>query len=87
MKMILLFAVLLLSCVKEDDQKARSINTTNLSAVANTTNSDDFSDLKKEGDEECDSEEDLEKKIMEEAKKKPEKAFKLQGGDTGCSTD
>lgn len=42
---------------------------------------DDFSDLK-EKDESCDTEEDLEKKIEEQAKKK--EAFKLQGGDGGC---
>ncbi len=86
MRLILLFSILLFSCVKEESKtsKARSLTAT---ASEVTTSSNDFSDLKKEGDEGCDSEEDLEKKIMEEAKKKPEKAFKLQGGDTGCSTD
>jgi hypothetical protein len=42
---------------------------------------DDFSDLKKD-DESCDTQEDLEKKIEEQARKK--QAFQLQGGDEGC---
>lgn len=42
---------------------------------------DDFSDLKQK-DESCDTEEDLEKKIEEQARKK--KAFQLQGGDENC---
>lgn len=42
-------------------------------------------DFDKKKDESCDTEEDLEKQI-EEAKKKQE-AFKLQGGDPGCTTD
>ncbi len=45
---------------------------------------DDFSDLK-EKDESCDTEEDLEKKIEEQAKK--QEAFKLQGGDGGCEVN
>lgn len=45
---------------------------------------DDFSDLK-EQDESCDTEEDLEKKIEEQAKK--QEAFKLQGGDGGCEVN
>jgi len=45
---------------------------------------DDFSDLK-EKDESCDTEEDLEKKIEEQVKKK--EAFKLQGGDGGCDAN
>ena len=42
---------------------------------------DDFSDLEKK-DESCDTQEDLEKKIEEQARKK--QAFQLQGGDEGC---
>ncbi len=45
---------------------------------------DDFSDLKKD-DEACDTQEDLEKKIEEQARQK--QAFKLQGGDEGCTVD
>ena len=56
---------------------------TKSSAMATTSTQDLNLEEDKEG---CSNEEDLEKKIMEEAKKKPEEAFKLQGGDTGCST-
>ena len=47
---------------------------------------DDFSDLKAldKKDGACDTEEDIEKKIMEQAKSKP---ALLQGGDTGCTVE
>lgn len=83
MKMILALCTLLfLSCHKEEAPKVAQVQQ---SAVVQAE--DDFSDLKKKDDESCDTEEDLEKKIMEQAKKKPAKAFKLQGGDTGCTTN
>ncbi len=84
MKLIILsFLIFVSSCVEEQEKKPTSLS----AASAMQAKSKDFSDLEKTEDEGCDSKEDLEKKIMEEARKKPEKAFKLQGGEPGCSTD
>ena len=57
--------------------KGLELESNNLQATAK----DDFSDLEKK-DESCDTEEDLEKKIEDQARKK--QAFQLQGGDEGC---
>lgn len=73
-----LLSLVLISCQQETKVAADT------SAVQKIEPSADVVFDKKK-DESCDTEEDLEKQI-EEAKKKPE-AFKLQGGDSGCSTD
>lgn len=82
-----------MGCQKQDRNTVVVTNGTALN-LTNSTNApagnesgatamkaeDDFSDLKakKEG---CTTEEELKKKLEEEAKKK---AFKLQGGNTDC---
>ncbi|MEC7276901.1 MAG: hypothetical protein VXV96_11325 [Bdellovibrionota bacterium] len=82
MKNLLFISLLLLlfSCEKE----AETTSTTDaVSGAASSTLSQAKDPLfEQEKDEACDTEEDLEKKI-EEAAKKPE-AISLQGGDTGC---
>ena len=85
MKYLVLSLLFLTSCMPE---KKAAITTADSAPVQNsmTTNKDDFSDLEKKTDGGCTTEEDLEKKIMEKTKKGPAKAFKLQGGDPGCST-
>jgi hypothetical protein len=83
MKLLLLLSLLVISCQKKTEQLNSSTTQTS-NIVAN-----DFSDLEKlekKDDESCDTEEDLEKKIMEEAKKKHEQAYKLKGGDAENST-
>jgi hypothetical protein len=84
MKLIILCSLLFISCVQEKETKQTKVSASSSLSKAKV---DDFSDLEKKDDEGCDTKEDLEKKIMEEAKKKPEKAFQLQGGDPGCSTN
>ncbi len=83
---IILFSLLFLfSCQQTESSMSKSSSIpgqdqSSLQAKAE----DDFSDLK-EKDESCDTEEDLEKKIEEQAKK--QEAFKLQGGDEGCEVN
>lgn len=82
MKILTLFVLLLtIGCQKEEAPK-NAVPLTGSSQAVSQSNDIDF-DKKK--DESCDTEEDLERQI-EEAKKKEPTAFKLQGGDTGCST-
>ena len=82
-----LLGLLLFGCNKESDEKSSShLSISGGNSKSVSSSSDDFSDLeKKEEDESCDTTEDLEKKIEEKAKK--QEAFKLQGGDPGCTTD
>lgn len=79
MKHIFFIGLILLIGCQEQKKAAAPVQ----SAVVQSE--DDFSDLEKKDDGSCDTTEDLEKKIIE-AKKKPKQAFKLQGGDSGCST-
>ena len=84
-KLILIaFSLILFSCNKEESSLP-SNSTSSSSALSSANDPNDFSDLEKKDDESCDTTEDLEKKIEEKAKK--QEAFKLQGGDEGCSTD
>ncbi|GEM_PF-2911627 len=95
MKLILAFLLLIVTLTScQQETKSTDSNTTDaVSGAASTSlkahdTAIDFDKDKDKGkakDESCDTEEDLEKQI-EAAKKKPE-AFKLQGGDSGCSTD
>ena len=78
------FLLIILGCNKEEAQSSSNLSTTS-SAVSSSQDPNDFSDLEKKDDESCDTTEDLEKKIKEKSKK--QEAFKLQGGDEGCSTD
>lgn len=82
---VFLVALILMvnSCQKEEKAAATSDGVSG-AASAVTPKAADI-DFDKKKDEACDTEEDLEKQI-EEAKKKQE-AFKLQGGDGGCTTD
>lgn len=73
------------SCNKEDGSAQSSLSTQESASSAVSSGTEDFSDLEKKKDESCDTTEDLEKKIEEKAKK--QEAFKLQGGDPGCTTD
>lgn len=66
----------LMACQKEAAKPAMGKST-----LGAQKNPNDFSDLQNKKDESCDSEEDLEKKIKEQIKKKE---FKLQGGNTDC---
>ena len=70
---------------KVTEASATSTHSSSATATNALGQEDDFSDLKKEDDEACDTEEDLEKEIAEQAKKAEQgQAFKLQGGDEGC---
>lgn len=82
---IMLISLTLFSCQKETKAPASDGISGAGSSAAEAGNGKDFSFDKKEKDESCDTEEDLEKQI-EEAKKKKE-AFKLQGNDGGCTVD
>lgn len=85
MKTLLISALILLGLLTSCQSEENSATTqTPIDAVSSpaTQKGEDFN-LKKDDDESCDTEEDLEKKL-EEAKKKPNEAFKLQGGDAGC---
>lgn len=80
------------SCNKEEPPKPVSLQKTVVPAktVTKTASAtpDDFSDLKKDDDESCDSEEELLKKQIEKAQKAKTQAVKLQGaGDEGCTID
>jgi len=82
------------SCNKEEKPKAVSLQKTTAPAKTVTTATgssavpDDFSDLKKDDDESCDSEEELLKKQIEKAQKAKTQGVKLQGaGDEGCTVD
>lgn len=77
-----LFILLTLSSCKEE---AKPVSSADAVSSAAATKAEDFDFEKKDKDESCSTEEDLEKQI-EKAKKAP-KAFKLQGGDPGCTTD
>ena len=79
--LILLCSILLFSC--QEETKTQSV-TTHASSMAHSNDKTD-SMFEKDKDESCDTEEDLEKKIKEAAKKK--EAFSLQGADTGCATE
>ncbi|MCR9203147.1 MAG: hypothetical protein NXH75_01110 [Halobacteriovoraceae bacterium] len=79
-----LFILFTLSSCKEDTKPAVSTSADAVSSAA-VTKTEDFDFEKKDKDESCSTEEDLEKQI-EKAKKAPT-AFKLQGGDPGCATD
>jgi hypothetical protein len=79
----LVLGACLLGCNKEAKSKSSAVAPVSGNSMSS---SDDFSDLEKQKkDESCDTAEDLEKKIVEKAKK--QEAFKLQGGDPGCATD
>ncbi len=93
MKIKILFLILvslLSSCndnsglVKESTSKVSSGISSSITKKS-MSGEDDFSDLEKKKDESCDTAEDLEAKIEE--KIKTQEAFKLQGGDPGCTTD
>ena len=86
------------SCNKQEQPKPVSlqktvvpVSTTTVPVAAETgspASSDDFSDLKKEDDESCDSEEELLKKQIEKAQKAKTQGVKLQGaGDEGCTVN
>lgn len=76
---ILFIATSLFGCQKEETQAAA----TSADGVSSAALSDTKDPLfEKEDDESCDTEEDLEKKIEQAAKKK--EAVSLQGGDSGC---
>ncbi len=82
MKKVFLALILLLtiSCKKEE-VSTTSTPDLNLGASSSTVN-DDFSDLKKkEEDESCGTEKDIEKELIEQQKKKE---FKL-GGSSDCT--
>lgn len=87
--LIFLFLIAFTVSCQQETKAPASTTTTGAdgvsSAAAQPTNGQDFNFDKKDKDESCDTEEDLEKKI-EEAKKKQE-AFKLQGNDEGCTVD
>ncbi len=94
MMLVLTFLFVFTSCNKEEAPKPVSLQKTSVPAPAATviTGSsaapDDFSDLKKEDDESCDSEEELLKKQIEKAKKAKTQGVKLQGaGDEGCTVN
>lgn len=86
-KLILLTLVLITitSCQQEKKDTAPIADAVSSAAAASSAAQDNLDFEKKDKDESCSTEEDLEKQI-EKAKKEP-KAFKLQGGDPGCSTD
>ena len=78
---LLKLLVLISSCQSEEKTVTAPASIDGVSSPA-MPKGEDFN-LEKEDDESCDTKEDLEKKL-EEAKKKPNEAFKLQGGDAGC---
>lgn len=80
LSLVSIFLVALLFGCQPNEEKS-SVNSTRDAQSSQAKVEDDFSDLE-EKDESCDTEEDLEKKIEEQAKKK--EVFKLQGGDGGC---
>ncbi len=84
---VLLTSLFIFSCQKEEVSVAKTIVPSvnyDFNSKSNSLKSgDDFSDLKKKGDESCDTEEEITKKL---ARPKQE-AFKLQGGDTGCDIE
>ena len=88
MKYILLLSFLLVSCHSE--KEPAKPNALKASTTTSTDGEDDFSDLKKDDDESCDTEEDLEAKLqkkIEESQNKGE-GLKLQGStDPGCEID
>lgn len=79
-----LLILMVSSCQKQEEVPAKSDGVSGAASSAMAPKAEDI-DFDKKKDESCDTEEDLEKQI-EEAKKKQE-AFKLQGGDGGCTTD
>lgn len=81
----LLISLVFFSCNKESSSQTNATFSASSSSKKSVSAQDDFSDLEKKKDESCDTTEDLEKKIVEKAKK--QEAFKLQGGDPGCTTD
>ena len=83
-KRVNLFLLMVSSCQKQEEAPAKSDGVSGAASSAASPKAADI-DFDKKKDEACDTEEDLEKQI-EEAKKKQE-AFKLQGGDGGCTTD
>lgn len=88
MKIVLFFliSVTLFSCQQESNSKSepKKIENYDFTKKSNSVSAtDDFSDLKKEDDESCDTEEEVTKKL---AAPKQE-AFQLQGGDSGCDVE
>ncbi|WP_127715022.1 hypothetical protein [Halobacteriovorax sp. HLS] len=88
MKVVLFFlvSIFILSCQQEGGSKVTSdkVKDYDFSKKSNSISAtDDFSDLKKEDDESCETEEEISKKL---AAPKQE-AFQLQGGDSGCEVD
>ncbi|TNF30356.1 MAG: hypothetical protein EP319_05200 [Deltaproteobacteria bacterium] len=85
------------SCNKQEQPKPVSLQKTtapvsevvpSAAKSGSSATSDDFSDLKKEDDESCDSEEELLKKQIEKAQKAKTQGVKLQGaGDEGCTVN
>ena len=88
MKLFLLIflSLLLFSCQQEQNIKSSAGTSADYDfnkKVNSVSAKDDFSDLKKEDDESCETEEEISKKL---AAPKQE-AFQLQGGDSGCEVD
>ena len=91
MKWFILICILLTGCHQESSPR-KAVQAQPLNKILESTNEhsvakEDFSDLKKENDESCDSEEELEEKLKKqiEESKKEQKAFQLQGTtDPGC---
>ncbi len=82
---LILMLFIVIGCQEQTKTVASQDGVSGAATSAPIAGSNEIDFEKKEKDESCDTEEDLEKQI-EEAKKKQE-AFKLQGGDSGCSTD
>lgn len=83
MKFLLLSLFLLVACQQEKNSTSLPISK---AAVSKVAIGDDFSDLKKEDDESCDTEEDLKKKLEADIEKqKKGEAVQLQGGDPDCA--
>jgi hypothetical protein len=88
--MSFLFLLIFSSCQKEEVKEKRILPVSSASESKTVPKAgNDFSDLaKKEGDEACDTEEDLKKKMEEDIKKAQQgQALKLQGADTGCEVE
>ncbi len=81
------FLILILSSLFFSCQKEEQIVDTQAASTTIPIDKEEKDPLfaETEKDESCDTEEDLEKKIEEAAKKK--EAFSLQGGDSGCAVN
>ena len=88
--MILFILLILVSC--QDNKTGQASKEVAFSAVSNNGQSgsseDNFDDIAKLGkkDESCATEEEIKENFKPKSEEKP-KAFKLQGGDPGCTVD